>query len=55
MDGGTQVIVFILTFAILGGSGNAISFPVWAGNPNPTGSPDPNTGLILANDYCYIG
>lgn len=27
MDGGTQVIVFILTFAVFGGSGKAVDFP----------------------------
>lgn len=32
MDGGTQVLVFLLTFAVFGGSGNAVAFPTWAGN-----------------------
>jgi len=32
LDGGTQVIVFILSFAVFGGSGNAVNFPTWAGN-----------------------
>lgn len=32
MDGGTQVLVFILTFAVFGGSGKAVPFPYWAGN-----------------------
>ena len=32
LDGGTQVIVFILSFAVFGGSGNAVAFPLWAGN-----------------------
>ena len=27
LDGGTQVLVFILTFAVFGGSGNAVAFP----------------------------
>lgn len=27
MDGGTQVLVFILTFAVFGGSGKAVPFP----------------------------
>ena len=31
-DGGTQVIVFILSFAVFGGSGKARPFPIWAGN-----------------------
>jgi hypothetical protein len=29
MDGGTQVMVFILTFAVAGGSGKAHPMPVW--------------------------
>jgi hypothetical protein len=32
MDGGTQVLVFLLTFAVDGGSGTARPFPTWAGN-----------------------
>ncbi|PCH35316.1 OPT oligopeptide transporter [Wolfiporia cocos MD-104 SS10] len=32
MDGGTQVIMFILNFAIFGASGNAHTFPQWWGN-----------------------
>lgn len=35
LDGGTQVMIFIATFAVFGGSGKAVSFPEWAGNhPN---------------------
>lgn len=34
LDGGTQTIVFILTFAVFGGSGVARPFPTWAGNPD---------------------
>lgn len=34
LDGGTQVMVFILTFAVFGGSGKARPFPTWAGNPD---------------------
>lgn len=44
LDGGTQVLVFILTFAVFGGSGTARPFPYWAGNP------DPASGVQL--DYC---
>lgn len=45
LDGGTQVMVFILTFAVFGGSGTAHYFPYWAGNPDPT----------LHNlDYCAV-
>ncbi|MCJ1378457.1 hypothetical protein MMC17_001556 [Xylographa soralifera] len=32
LDGGTQVIVFILSFAVDGDSGMSVPFPVWAGN-----------------------
>lgn len=32
LDGGTQVMVFLATFAVFGGSGNAVAFPTWAGN-----------------------
>lgn len=32
LDGGTQVLVFILSFAVFGGSGEAHNFPIWAGN-----------------------
>ncbi|KAL1386863.1 OPT oligopeptide transporter protein-domain-containing protein [Phyllosticta capitalensis] len=45
LDGGTQVIVFILSFAVFGGSGKARDFPIWAGN---------NGGLAQNKnvDYC---
>jgi len=32
LDGGTQVMVFLLTFAVAGGSGTARPFPTWWGN-----------------------
>ncbi|KAK9388446.1 OPT superfamily oligopeptide transporter [Lipomyces mesembrius] len=32
LDGGTQVIVFILSFAVFGGGGKVVAFPTWAGN-----------------------
>jgi len=32
LDGGTQVLVFILTFAVFGGGGKEHDFPIWAGN-----------------------
>lgn len=35
LDGGTQVMVFILTFAVFGGSGKARPFPHWAGEKTP--------------------
>ncbi|RPD65255.1 OPT oligopeptide transporter [Lentinus tigrinus ALCF2SS1-7] len=33
LDGGSQVILFILSFAVFGASGNAVDFPYWWGNP----------------------
>ncbi|KAI5251481.1 OPT superfamily oligopeptide transporter [Aureobasidium subglaciale] len=36
LDGGTQVLVFILTFAVFGGNGKSRPFPTWAGNPDTT-------------------
>ncbi|KAI4736202.1 OPT superfamily oligopeptide transporter [Aureobasidium sp. EXF-12298] len=45
LDGGTQVLVFILTFAVFGGSGKARPFPTWAGNPDTT---------IHNLDYCMV-
>ncbi|THH14179.1 hypothetical protein EW146_g6118 [Bondarzewia mesenterica] len=33
MDGGAQVMIFILSFAVFGASGVARPFPAWAGNP----------------------
>ncbi|KAF6809268.1 peptide transporter mtd1 [Colletotrichum musicola] len=41
LDGGTQVLVFVLTFAVLGGAGTAVPFPRYWGN---------NAGGNL--DYC---
>ncbi|KAI5117568.1 hypothetical protein M0805_009646 [Coniferiporia weirii] len=38
LDGGTQVMVFVYTFAVGGGSGTVRPFPNWA--LNPTGNPD---------------
>ena len=38
MDGGTQVIVFILTFAVDGGSGSAVPFPTYWGNNGANGN-----------------
>ncbi|WWD01467.1 OPT family small oligopeptide transporter [Kwoniella sp. B9012] len=36
LDGGTQVIYFILNFAIFGAAGAAKDFPYWWGNPDPS-------------------
>jgi hypothetical protein len=45
LDGGTQVLVFILTFAVFGGSGKARPFPTWAGNPDTD---------VHNLDYCMV-
>jgi hypothetical protein len=47
LDGGTQVIVFILSFAVFGGSGAANDFPIWAGNNGGV----PNNRYT---DYCMF-
>ncbi|KAK6902867.1 hypothetical protein I203_108127 [Kwoniella mangroviensis CBS 8507] len=36
LDGGTQVIYFILNFALFGAAGAAKDFPYWWGNPDPS-------------------
>ncbi|KII87915.1 hypothetical protein PLICRDRAFT_176672 [Plicaturopsis crispa FD-325 SS-3] len=33
LDGGAQVMIFILSFAVFGASGKSRPFPSWAGNP----------------------
>ncbi|KAJ3901475.1 OPT oligopeptide transporter [Lentinula edodes] len=33
LDGGSQIILFILSFAVFGAGGNSIAFPFWWGNP----------------------
>ncbi|KAI0343069.1 oligopeptide transporter [Trametopsis cervina] len=33
LDGGAQVMIFILSFAVFGASGTERPFPAWAGNP----------------------
>ena len=47
LDGGTQVCVFILSFAVAGGSGVAHNFPIYWGN---------NGGETVGKniDYCYF-
>jgi len=47
LDGGTQVIVFILSFAVQGGSGQPRNFPLWAGN---NGGFNENKNV----DYCMF-
>jgi hypothetical protein len=38
LDGGSQIIIFILSFAVFGASGKNVSFPTYWGNP--AGNPD---------------
>ncbi|KAF7553299.1 hypothetical protein G7046_g7138 [Stylonectria norvegica] len=38
MDGGSQIVIFILSFAVFGASGTERPFPTWWGNPS--GNPD---------------
>ncbi|EST04618.1 Oligopeptide transporter, OPT superfamily [Kalmanozyma brasiliensis GHG001] len=45
LDGGTQTLVFILTFAVFGGSGKDRPFPNWAGNPDTS---------VHNLDYCAV-
>jgi hypothetical protein len=40
LDGGTQVIVFILSFAVFGSSGKQVDFPPWVGNNFQEGNYD---------------
>jgi OPT family oligopeptide transporter len=44
MDGGSQIVIFILSFAVFGASSKDIPFPSWWGSP-ATGNPD----------HCYAG
>lgn len=32
LDGGTQIVVFILNFALFGAAGHPVAFPNWWGN-----------------------
>ncbi|CAG7988873.1 unnamed protein product [Penicillium salamii] len=38
LDGGSQIIIFVLSFAVMGASGKEHPFPKWWGNPS--GNPD---------------
>ncbi|KAI1092316.1 OPT peptide transporter Mtd1 [Rostrohypoxylon terebratum] len=38
LDGGSQLVIFVLSFAVFGASGKAYPFPTWWGNPS--GNPD---------------
>lgn len=58
LDGGTQFMVFVATFSILGGSGTAQVMPTWALNPdsavyNPgPSSPTQRGARLTRSDYC---
>ncbi|KAF8512057.1 oligopeptide transporter [Gautieria morchelliformis] len=45
LDGGVQVLIFILTFAVFGASGVSRPFPTWWGNPDTVTS-------VNNLDYC---
>ena len=34
LDGGAQIVIFILSFAVYGASGTSHPFPTWWGNPD---------------------
>lgn len=38
LDGGSQIVIFVLSFAVFGASGKEYPFPQWWGNPS--GNPD---------------
>jgi OPT oligopeptide transporter protein len=38
LDGGSQIVIFALSFAVFGASGKDVPFPTWWGNP--AGNPD---------------
>ncbi|TKX22903.1 glutathione transporter-like protein [Elsinoe australis] len=38
LDGGSQIVIFLLSFAVFGASGKSHPFPTWWGNPD--GNPD---------------
>lgn len=46
-DAGAKVMMFILTFAVNGGSGRDVSFPTWWGNPKSSSA--------QYADYCGTG
>ena len=50
LDGGTQVISFILNFAVFGASGNPHNFPQWWGNGTCSNFPPPSRRLLFSVD-----
>ncbi|KAF8588166.1 OPT superfamily oligopeptide transporter [Ramaria rubella] len=49
LDGGVQVLIFILTFAVFGASGVSRPFPTWWGNPDIS-----SASAVNNLDYCKI-
>ncbi|KAI9154677.1 Oligopeptide transporter [Paramyrothecium foliicola] len=47
LDAGAKVMMFILTFAVAGGSGREVPFPTWWGNPH--------SSRTQYADYCGTG
>ncbi|KAH6661498.1 oligopeptide transporter 8 [Plectosphaerella plurivora] len=47
LDAGAKIMMFILTFAVAGGSGRTVPFPTWWGNPK--------SGPSQYADYCGTG
>ncbi|KXH47301.1 oligopeptide transporter 8 [Colletotrichum salicis] len=47
LDAGAKVMMFILTFAVAGGSGKAVPYPTWWGNPE--------SSTKQYADYCGTG
>ncbi|KAF8841168.1 OPT superfamily oligopeptide transporter [Paxillus ammoniavirescens] len=45
LDGGSSIVYFVLNFAVFGASGNAVNFPFWWGNPDPS---------VISVDYCML-
>ncbi|EAW11017.1 OPT family oligopeptide transporter [Aspergillus clavatus NRRL 1] len=48
MDGGSQIVIFILSFAVFGASGTEHPFPTWWGNP--AGNPDHYSRIHMLYD-----
>lgn len=40
IDGGVAILIFVLSFAVLGAAGTSYPFPTWFGNPDSPESPD---------------
>lgn len=40
VDGGVSIMIFLLTFAVMGAAGHYYAFPTWWGNPAAPEAPD---------------